>query len=195
MTEVARNLINERAEKFAALLRSMVVTDLKGTELQGTEQIPAIKKLFVDTQANSGNIFVIGNGGSAAVASHIVNDLFNAAGMRAHSFNDPSMLTCLANDYGYENVFSRQISGVAKRKDLLVAISSSGTSPNIINAAQKMAEIGGKTLTLTGFDRRNCLRRMGDMNLWLNSSNYGLVEVGHLFVLHQVTDLIGEIQA
>ena len=195
MTEVARNLINERAEKFAALLRSMVVTDLKGTELQGTEQIPAIKKLFVDTQANSGNIFVIGNGGSAAVASHIVNDLFNAAGMRAYSFNDPSMLTCLANDYGYENVFSRQISGVAKRKDLLVAISSSGTSPNIINAAQKMAEIGGKTLTLTGFDRRNCLRRMGDMNLWLNSSNYGLVEVGHLFVLHQVTDLIGEIQA
>ena len=195
MTEVARNLINERAEIFADLLRSMVVTDLKGTELQGTEQISAIKELFVDTQANSGNIFVIGNGGSAAVASHIVNDLFNAAGMRAYSLNDPSVLTCLANDYGYEHVFSRQISGVAKRKDLLVAISSSGASPNVINAAQKMAEIGGKTLTLTGFDRRNCLRRMGDMNLWLNSSNYGLVEVGHLFVLHQVTDLIGEIQA
>jgi len=133
-------------------------------------------------------IYVIGNGGSASVASHAVVDFMNVAKLRAYTLHDTATLTCMANDYGYENAFSNIISNTTKEKDLLIAISSSGKSKNIINAVEAARQNGAIVVTLSGFDSKNSLRIMGDINFWCNSKDYGMVEIAHQFILHNLAD-------
>ena len=98
-----------------------------------------------------------------------------------------SSFCCLHID-GYENVFSKPLATLAQANDLLIAVSSSGKSRNIRNATDCMKEVGGKVITLSGFDKDNPLRAMGSINFWLNSNDYGLVEIGHMFFLHCLSD-------
>ncbi len=135
-------------------------------------------------------MYLIGNGGSAAIVSHAKTDFMNVAGIKAITLLEPAIITCLSNDYGYENVFSRQLEVLANPDDILIAVSSSGQSKNIINAAQIMKQKGASVITLTGFKENNPLRKMGDLNYWLSSSNYTLVEIAHLFVLHHMADCL-----
>ena len=93
----------------------------------------------------------------------------------------------MSNDYGYENSFSESLSTLAREKDLLIAVSSSGRSPNIHNAVKSVKKVGGEVITLSGFGHDNPLRSMGDLNIWLDSTSYGLVEIGHLFYLHYLS--------
>jgi D-sedoheptulose 7-phosphate isomerase len=137
---------------------------------------------------NGRRVFVIGNGGSAAVASHVVNDLVNMTLTRAHSLSDPALLSCMTNDFGHDVALSRILEVWCERGDLLIAISSSGRSANICIAANTARRLGATVMTLTGFEAENQLRKLGDINLWLDSKNYGLVETGHAFVLHHLTD-------
>ncbi len=134
-----------------------------------------------------GTVFIIGNGGSATIASHVAVDL-NLAGVRAMAFNDPAMLTCLANDFGYEQVFAKQIRFYGSGGDTLIAVSSSGRSPNILNAVKVARAFGMAVFTLTGFDLDNPLRQLGDYNYYVPSSDYGTVEIAHMTMLHSVTD-------
>ena len=97
----------------------------------------------------------------------------------------------MANDYGYENAFARLVKQMAKPGDALVAISSSGRSLNIRNAAVEATASGCTVITLSGFAADNPLRALGDINVWLGSSDYGFVEIGHQFVLHNVADRFG----
>ncbi len=96
----------------------------------------------------------------------------------------------MSNDFGYEVAFARILASVASRSDVLFAISSSGQSMNICNAAVEMRKLGGKVVTLSGFKRDNPLRSVGDMNMWLDSSDYGMVEIRHQFVLHYLSERI-----
>ena len=130
---------------------------------------------------------LVGNGGSAAIASHIAVDLSKNAGIRATAFNDASALTCLANDYGYEDVFRKQVLYHGARGDVLVAISSSGKSPNILRAAETANNIM-PVFTFSGFEADNPLRQMGDLNFYVPSNSYGLVETAHQLLLHYVVD-------
>lgn len=130
-------------------------------------------------------IFLIGNGGSAAIASHIANDLVNRR-RDATALVDSPTLTCLSNDYGYESVYVMQIAACGKRGDLLIAISSSGKSANIIRAVEGANLLGMKTLTFTGFDPGNTLKSMGHVNIHVPSKDYGVVEVAHLALLHSI---------
>ena len=109
--------------------------------------------------------------------------------MRALAFNDASALTCLGNDLGYQNVFAKQLEFHAHAGDLLIAISSSGCSPNILAAvaAARTANVG--VVTFSGFGRDNELRRAGDLNFYVRSSEYGFVEVAHLSLCHAILDL------
>jgi D-sedoheptulose 7-phosphate isomerase len=132
----------------------------------------------------------VGNGGSSGIISHSSIDFINACKLRAMPFTDNSILTCLANDYGYENVFSEGLKTLFTSKDILIAVSSSGSSKNIRNAAEKARELGGKVVTFSGFKSDNPLRSLGDYNFWLDSSNYGKVEIGHALLLHILTDEI-----
>lgn len=133
-------------------------------------------------------IFFVGNGGSAAIASHQAIDYTKNGGKKAVALNDPMALTCLANDYGYEHVFSKQLEHQASPWSLLIAISSSGKSQNILNAVTTAKEIGCKIITLSGFDPKNPLRRMGDVNFHIASEDYGHVEIVHLSILHSMVN-------
>ena len=129
--------------------------------------------------------FLIGNGGSAAVASHISNDMVKS-GWDAVALTDPAVMSCMANDYGWENVYREQVKRHGLKDDVLIAISSSGMSGNIINAVAFAKGKNMKVITCSGFDADNALRSMGDYNIWVPSSNYGVVEICHLSILHSL---------
>jgi D-sedoheptulose 7-phosphate isomerase len=133
---------------------------------------------------------IIGNGGSAAIASHMAIDYSKNGGIRSLSFNDSSLLTCLGNDFGYEHVFAEAIRIHALPGDLLVAISSSGQSKNILNAVTVAKSLGCQVLTMSGFQDDNPLRTAGHMNLYVPSDQYGFVEIAHLALLHAALDLL-----
>lgn len=180
-----------RAQKFAVLLENCEITGKDGSPLGIEPGIAAVLRTLSLVRINAGSVYVIGNGGSAAVASHAVIDLINVAKLRAFTLHEPSVLTCIVNDYGYENAYSRILAHMARPGDVLIAISSSGRSANIRNAATQVANNGGSVITLSGFLHDNPLRSIGDVNIWLDDSDYGLVEVGHQFILHNISDRIG----
>jgi len=135
-----------------------------------------------------GIVYVIGNGGSAGIASHFCTDLLRTLEIAAATFSDSNLLTCFANDCGYENVYKIPLLRNLKSHDLLVAISSSGKSPNIIEAVKVAKEKKTSVMSFSGFSSHNPLRRLGDLNFWLDSQDYGLVETGHFFLLHTIVD-------
>ena len=139
-------------------------------------------------------IICVGNGGSAAMASHVTVDFTKAAGMRAINFNEADLLTCFANDYGYENWVARALEFYADEGDLVILISSSGQSPNILNGAKQAREMGIPILTLSGFRSDNPLRTLGDVNLWVDSSSYNIVEMTHHVWLLAMIDYLIEQQ-
>jgi D-sedoheptulose 7-phosphate isomerase len=134
-------------------------------------------------------LMFVGNGGSAGLASHLAIDFSKNGGLRALAFNDASALTCLGNDYGYQHVFAKQIEFHAQPGDLLIAISSSGRSPNILAAVAAARTLQVGVVTFSGFEPDNDLRRAGDVNFYVGSSEYGLVEVAHLSLCHAILDL------
>lgn len=135
-------------------------------------------------------LFFVGNGGSAGISVHMTADFLKNAQMRTVDLYAPTTLTCLGNDYGYEYVFSKQLELLADQGDVLVAISSSGNSPNILRAVEATRAAGGIVVTFTGFKSDNCLRKMGDRNLYVPSMEYGIVESIHNQILQQVVDEI-----
>ena len=133
-------------------------------------------------------VFFIGNGGSAGIAAHMTADFLKNGRMRAINMYGAATITCLGNDYGYEYIFSKQLELLADEGDVLIAISSSGSSPNILLAADMMKKCGGTVVTLTGFREDNKLRQKGDYNLYVPSMEYGIVESIHNQILQQVVD-------
>lgn len=131
-----------------------------------------------------------GNGGSAAIASHCAVDFTKNAGIRCVNFNEADLITCFANDYGYALWLQKALEFYADDGDVVVLISSSGQSPNIVNAAGASRAKGLKVVTLTGFSPDNPLRGLGDLNLWVNSQEYNVVEMTHQTWLLAVCDLI-----
>jgi D-sedoheptulose 7-phosphate isomerase len=135
-------------------------------------------------------VMLVGNGGSAAIASHTAIDLVKNCGVRAMAFNDVSALTCLANDIGYEHVFAEQVRAHGFKGDTLVAISSSGKSANILKAVEQAHKRGIFVVTFSGFRPDNPLRASGQVNFYVPSMSYGHVELAHGIMLHAVTDAI-----
>ena len=134
----------------------------------------------------------MGNGGSAAMASHVSVDLVKMCKIRAINFNEADLLTCFSNDYGYENWVQKALSFYADKGDLLICISSSGESKNIINGAKFAKKIGCKVVTLTGFNKKNRVRKIGYVNLWADSKNYNIIEMTHHTWLLSIVDIIAK---
>lgn len=137
---------------------------------------------------NGRKAMLIGNGGSAAIVSHMQNDLFKMVGLRAIVFTEQPLLTALSNDDGYETVFRQPVNRWAEPGDLLIAVSSSGESNNIITAVAAARERGCQVLTFSGFKPGNRLRQMGDLNFYVPVVNYGYVELTHSILGHCITD-------
>jgi phosphoheptose isomerase len=152
--------------------------------------ISEARDIFLDIRASGGRVAIIGNGGSAAIASHIAIDLAKNGQVPALCFNDGAQITCLANDYGFENWLAHAVRLNLRAGDALVAISSSGKSKNILAGVKAARSLGLKIITLSGFAADNPLRQLGDVNFWADSSAYNIVETAHQFWLMSVIDLI-----
>jgi D-sedoheptulose 7-phosphate isomerase len=177
-----------RSNEFATMLNSTLCTNDRAEHIPIETAITQIMALFNDHHQLGGNIYAIGNGGSATVASHAVTDLVNVSRLRAFTLHESALLTCMANDFGYDQVFRRIVDTFIEKQDCLIAISSSGKSKNICDAVTKAKEAGAQVITFSGFYADNPLRKAGHFNFWLNSTDYGLIEIGHLFILHNLVD-------
>ncbi len=124
-------------------------------------------------------MIIAGNGGSAAIASHLSIDLTKAANIRSVNFNESSLITCFANDYGYDKWLEKAIGFYADKGDVVILISSSGQSSNIINAAKKALSMNLSLITFSGFSENNKLNKLGGLSFWVDSSNYNVVETVH----------------
>lgn len=168
-------------------LRS-VFTDGRGHELEIGDFYSRLGELL-DGYRCEGKLMFVGNGGSASIASHMAVDFSKNARIPAQCFNDGATLTCLGNDLGYDQVFAHQVASFGQLGDLLVAISSSGNSDNIVNAVLAARSRGCRVLTMSGFGADNRLRKLGDYNVYVPSGEYGFVEIVHLGLCHALLDI------
>jgi len=183
------NRIPAYVETLAKLVAGTAATAGSGASLPLPNAFDWVIRTARESHDAGNKLIFVGNGGSAGICSHMATDYSKNGNLRSLALNDGSMLTCLGNDYGYEHVFSKQIEFHARAGDLLVAISSSGKSANILNAVQAARAARCKVVTFSGFTPENPLRKSGDMNFFIASGEYGFVEVGHLTLCHAILDL------
>lgn len=172
---------------FDRLSAAMIPSDLV------LKQLLRAKGEIVSAQRAGSKIVVIGNGGSAAIASHVSVDLTKAAGLKAVNFNEASLLTCLSNDFGYEHGFAKAIEFYGDPGDVLIAISSSGESENILNGVRQAKKLKFRsTITLSGMNSTNPLSKSGDINFWVDSNVYNIIENTHQIWMLSLVDMIVE---
>ena len=132
-------------------------------------------------------IIIIGNGGSNSIASHISQDYTKALGKKALCFSDPSRLTCYINDYGIEDAYRVFVEEFSDTDTLVIAISSSGSSDNILNVVRYCNDKSINVVTLSGFEKSNPLNQLDcNINYWVDSKDYGVIECAHLVFLHSI---------
>jgi D-sedoheptulose 7-phosphate isomerase len=153
-----------------------------------TIDVNALNKLkyIVDEHTN---IIILGNGGSNAISCHIAQDYTKALGKKALCFGDSSRLSCYANDYGWDHAYTKFIEHFAEKDTLIILLSSSGNSQNILNAAD-YCKSKFKMITLSGFDNDNKLKTQysaqSELHFYVNSTDYGIVESVHELILHSI---------
>jgi len=168
----------------------MELTDANHAAVDQTNGFSLFLGRCQQAHAAGGRLVILGNGGSAGLASHQAFDWWRNGRIRAVAFNDPSLLTGGANDFGYPQAFAEAFKMHATPHDVLVAVSSSGQSPNILNASSVARELGNFVMTLSAFKPDNPLRGLGDLNLYLPTDRYGYAELGHELVLHSLLDFM-----
>ena len=154
-------------------------------------KIIQVRDVLVAAKKNGKKVMIFGNGGSAAIASHVSVDLTKNANVRTVNFNEADLITCFANDYGYERWVEKAVDFYLDSKDVLILISSSGKSKNMINACNSARKNKvSKIITFTGHDKSNPLSKLGDINFWIDSKAYNFVENTHQVWLLTIVDLI-----
>jgi D-sedoheptulose 7-phosphate isomerase len=154
------------------------------------EDITAFKEALEKVKQINSKVILAGNGASASLASHYALDFTKQAKIRSICFNDAPFITAYSNDYGYEHWIEKAMEHHGEADDLVILISSSGSSPNVLNAAKTAKDLGCQVITLTGFEPDNPLKALGDVNLWVDSNAYNLVESVHALWLGLVCDLV-----
>jgi len=137
-------------------------------------------------------VYIAGNGGSASIASHVSVDFAKVANVKSSTFNNSNLITCFANDYGYENWLEKAIQAYCDNNDLLILISSSGKSTNILNAAKYCRNNSIDLITLSGFNKDNELSKLGKINFHIDSKSYNHIEMAHHIILLCIVDIFAE---
>ena len=163
--------------------------NFNGDEIK--KKLSNLKKIVVSTKKSGKKILIFGNGGSAAIASHFSVDLTKNAKIRCTNYNESNLITCFSNDFGYEHWVEMAINYFGDKGDVLIIISSSGKSKNMINAcfAARKKKFS-KIITLTGHSVNNPIKKLGDINLWVNTKAYNYIENIHQFWLLSLVDLV-----
>lgn len=185
-----RKDIKEYFERLKGMFDKVITAGVDNKVYQFDEAIDMSIQMIVEQAASGRKLLFIGNGASASIASHMATDFWKNGGIRAVVFNDASLLTCISNDFGYKHVFEKPIEMFADSGDILVAISSSGQSENILLGVKAARAKDLKVITLSGFDKNNPLSKLGDINFYVPSSSYGHVEIVHLSICHCLVDTI-----
>ena len=159
-------------------------------ESRNDEEILEIRDQFLKVARNKGKIIFIGNGASASLASHASTDFTKQAKIRSIAFNDHNLITALSNDYGYEKWVSSALKYYAEENDVIVFISVSGNSPNLVEGLKFAKSSGMKTISLTGSAESNFLKSNSDFSIWVNSKAYNIVESVHTILITLIIDLI-----
>jgi len=183
-----KNFVQEYSNQFSKALGGFEVTDASGVKLSYAEGIERAVKIIREIEISNRKVMMVGNGGSAGIASHQAVDYWKNGGIRATAFNDSSLLTCISNDFSYADVFSVPIKKFADQGDAVFCISSSGGSKNILNAAEQGKKSECSVVTFSGFKTDNPLRKMGELNFYVPSHSYGYVEILHLYIIHNILD-------
>ena len=164
------------------------------SRLLGNPQWPALMEKFkarvLVARDAGGKLMLAGNGASASIASHLATDFAKQGKVRAMAFNDANLITALGNDCGYENWIAKAVEIYANPQDILVLISSSGKSPNVVKAAHEAKARGLYVAAFTGFAKDNPLGASADINFWVDSRSYNIVECTHMILLAGVVDLL-----
>lgn len=187
-----KEIVKRYFEEIVKNLSGITATNSENKKSDFNQAIADAIALINKCSVSGKKIMFIGNGASAAISSHMATDFWKNGAIKAIAFNDSSLLTCISNDYGYQYVFEKPIEMFAEKGDILIAISSSGRSENIIKGAKMALCKGCKLITLSGFEENNTLRSLGHINFYVPSSSYGPVEIIHQAICHSIIDLIIE---
>jgi D-sedoheptulose 7-phosphate isomerase len=174
------NWLNDYYERYrVALFESDVKAELQ-----------YFKEMCLDLKARDNKLLMAGNGASATIVSHAATDFTKQAKVRSLCFTDTSLITAYGNDFGYENWVAEAVNSYYQKGDIVVLISSSGSSKNMVNAAKKAKDLGLILVTFSGFSTDNPLKQLGDLNFWLSSKAYNIIENTHSIWITTVVDMI-----
>lgn len=187
-----KEIVKKYFEEIVKNLSGIAATDSENKKSNFNQAIADAIDMINKCSDSSKKIMFIGNGASAAISSHMATDFWKNGAVKAIAFNDSSLLTCISNDYGYQYVFEKPIEMFAEKGDILIAISSSGRSENIIKGAKMALYKGCQLITLSGFEENNTLRSLGHINFYVPSSLYGPVEIIHQAICHCILDILIE---
>lgn len=151
-----------------------------------------VRNFLKDVKKKKKKVLIFGNGGSAAIANHFTIDIIKNTEIRCVNFNEASTITCLSNDFGYENWVKKSIEYNSDKGDVVIIISSSGESKNMINACKYAKKKKLPLITLTGFKKENSVSKLGLINFWVDSKIYNHVENTHQFLLLTVVDSLSK---
>ena len=190
-------MIDDDAIPDAGKFFSLLHVGLKATQARcGDDKVPLLDALaelrrlcLKATLDGKSKVVLIGNGGSSAIASHIATDYSKNGGIRTVAFNDAPTLTCLGNDFGIDEIFAKQLEFYAFPGDVVIIVSSSGKSGNILRAAEQAFSMGLDLVTFSGMNPNNMLREKGILSFFVPAKDYGLVEIAHLALLHSVVSV------
>jgi len=176
-------------ESVSAALRNAAASDASGGALELGRALETWVDMSKNARDNGGVFFFVGNGASATMGEHMSHDCFQNADMLTQTCSETSHITAIANDLSFDDVFAYRISKMAAAKDMLIAISSSGNSPNIVKAVKAARGIGAYVVTITGMSAGNKVRALGNLNFYVPLSTYGLIESAHAVLLHCWLDM------
>ena len=153
------------------------------------ESILKLRNIIYETYLNKGKLIFIGNGASASLASHAATDFTKQAKIPSIAFNDHNLITALANDYGYHNWAAKAIEFYSEPNDMVIFISVSGESSNLVEGINFANKISLSTASLTGSSQTNSLKQKSKYSLWVNSKAYNIVESIHTIWITLIIDL------
>lgn len=180
----------QHVDVLVSTLRALSVRDLAGQELEPNEGFERWCAITLELREKKRAIYLIGNGASASMASHFAADLAKNGHLHTEVFSDLSLITAISNDISFEQVFAEPLRRRAVEGDMLIAISSSGKSPNVLAAARVARDRGLTLVTLSAMSPENPLRKSGDLNFYVPAQQYGFAESAHAAILHNYMDMV-----
>jgi D-sedoheptulose 7-phosphate isomerase len=192
--QMTENYFRYYQKALTDALNGLDVKNASGQRLDVETGFEILCKFSLNIQSHDRSQYLCGNGASASLCNHMALDWTKNGKVTTRSFSNAALLTAVANDMGVEDLFSLPLSLYAGTGDLLVAISSSGNSPNIVRAIDTARELSMKVVTLSGLGPDNKIRQCGDLNFFIPARTYGMVECSHAVLMHAWLDRFMEIR-